>query len=390
MKQELNKEMDLLLRRLGRDSTSVPNVSDKHMDADELNAYAEHSLPAAARARYTDHLADCAKCREIVTGLSASFGLPVSAKVEAPAEKASFKSFLMGLLSPQFARYAIPTLALVGIVAIGLVVFRQQSARNRGPVQLDSVAQTQNTESRATPAKPESSSSELKSASPLATPAPEANEAKNQRKQDDAKQEEAPAPAAIKAPAEAPGATPVAAPKVAKTEDADSVTRAEPEVARKRADPVERQKQAGDDRERDEQQRREAKPYDQGMTGQSGPSKGESKNTEVRKKEVAQNAAPPAPAPATTTASAGGGSRGNADKAKDAEEVRSVAGRRFYREGKTWIDTSYESGGATTNVTRGSDHYRSLIADEPEIRTIADSLSGEVIVVWKGRAYKIK
>ena len=41
-------------------------------------------------------------------------------------------------------------------------------------------------------------------------------------------------------------------------------------------------------------------------------------------------------------------------------------------------------------VVRGSEQYRVLIADEPGIRTIAESLAGEVIVVWKGRAYRIR
>jgi hypothetical protein len=31
-----------------------------------------------------------------------------------------------------------------------------------------------------------------------------------------------------------------------------------------------------------------------------------------------------------------------------------------------------------------------LIADEPTIKTIADRLGGEIIVVWKGRAYRIQ
>ena len=42
------------------------------------------------------------------------------------------------------------------------------------------------------------------------------------------------------------------------------------------------------------------------------------------------------------------------------------------------------------NLTRGSERYRALIADEPEIKQIADQLDGEFIVVWKGRAYRIR
>jgi hypothetical protein len=47
------------------------------------------------------------------------------------------------------------------------------------------------------------------------------------------------------------------------------------------------------------------------------------------------------------------------------------------------------SGRATVNVTRGSEQYRALVADEPGLRTIAEQLGGEVVVVWKSRAYRI-
>ncbi len=77
MKQETNNEIDLLLRRLSR-RQEVPvsdadlRIDSDHLDADELSAYAENALPAAARARYTEHVADCSKCREIVVQLSGS------------------------------------------------------------------------------------------------------------------------------------------------------------------------------------------------------------------------------------------------------------------------------------------------------------------------------
>jgi hypothetical protein len=54
MKQESNNEMDLILRKLGRESTTVPvmegngspeTAAEKHLDADELNAYAKTHYP---------------------------------------------------------------------------------------------------------------------------------------------------------------------------------------------------------------------------------------------------------------------------------------------------------------------------------------------------------
>ena len=77
------------------------------------------------------------------------------------------------------------------------------------------------------------------------------------------------------------------------------------------------------------------------------------------------------------------------DKAKDSSaEIRTVAGKRFRKQEGVWIDTAYDSR-ATTNYNRNSESYRSLIADEPTIKTIADQLDGEIIIMLKGRAYRI-
>src|SRR5215475_920286 len=100
MKEDTNNEMDLLLRRLGRRpdiSVSEGNGDVEHLDADELNAYAENVLPAAARARYTAHLAECSRCRELVVQLSSSAGV-VPVTVKAP-EPSALRKFLSSLFS---------------------------------------------------------------------------------------------------------------------------------------------------------------------------------------------------------------------------------------------------------------------------------------------------
>ncbi|HEX7296005.1 MAG TPA: hypothetical protein VF251_09660, partial [Pyrinomonadaceae bacterium] len=74
----------------------------------------------------------------------------------------------------------------------------------------------------------------------------------------------------------------------------------------------------------------------------------------------------------------------------DEAEVRTVAGHKFTKRGRVWVDSLYNSGNATTNVSRDSEQYRSLMGDEPGLRAIAEELSGEIIVVWKGRPYRIK
>ena len=77
------------------------------------------------------------------------------------------------------------------------------------------------------------------------------------------------------------------------------------------------------------------------------------------------------------------------DTATKLEERRSVGGRQFVRRGSAWIDTAYRAQ-ATTNVRRGTEQYRALVADEPGLRKIASQLEGEVVIVWKGRAYRIR
>jgi hypothetical protein len=78
------------------------------------------------------------------------------------------------------------------------------------------------------------------------------------------------------------------------------------------------------------------------------------------------------------------------DKNKDNGVMRSVGGRRFRKQNEMWVDTAYDSGSAIVNVARSSEQYRALIADEPTIKTIAEQLEGTIIVVWKGRTYRIR
>ena len=72
------------------------------------------------------------------------------------------------------------------------------------------------------------------------------------------------------------------------------------------------------------------------------------------------------------------------------EETRTVGGREFHRQKGAWVDTAYRAGQATTVVRRDSEQWRALAADEPDLRRIADALGGEVVIVWRGRAYRIK
>src|SRR5215213_1544449 len=67
MIEGFDKEIDSLLRRTAK-GESVQTF-DAHPDADEISLFAENALTTKARSRTVEHLAECAKCRKILSHL---------------------------------------------------------------------------------------------------------------------------------------------------------------------------------------------------------------------------------------------------------------------------------------------------------------------------------
>ena len=68
-------------------------------------------------------------------------------------------------------------------------------------------------------------------------------------------------------------------------------------------------------------------------------------------------------------------------------ETRSAGGRKFRRQGNGWVDTKFKSSMPVKSIARGSSEFNEL---DSGLRSIAQQLSGQVIVVWKNKAYLIK
>ncbi|HKY45981.1 MAG TPA: zf-HC2 domain-containing protein [Pyrinomonadaceae bacterium] len=380
MRQETNNEIDLLLRRLGR-RQEMPVSDSDHLDADELSAFAENAVPAAARARYTEHLADCAKCREIVVQLGGSIAVVAARDTVTVPAPSALRKFLASFFSPMVLRYAVPALGLIVVVAIGFVVL--YSTRSRMSVaQLEPQAQRPPVSAEAQ----QSPSSDLydatsKSASPQA-----ARQSTNEKPL---------AAAAEPPPPSAPASGDIAAAKT----DAPAPKPAEQAAANaapERAEPTPAPSPTVDEMRVDVQARRN----EQGGTGQARDlakqKTAESFQDQDKKARASEAERQKAQQPAAGAASAqGAGSRTfgmtrKEEKDSDGGEIRSVAGRRFRKQNGIWVDTAYSSGGTRANMARGSERYRALVADEPEIKKIADELGGPIIVVWKGRTYEIR
>lgn len=374
MRQETNNEMDLLLRRLGRQQDTA--ASSDHLDADELSSFAENVLPPAARARYTEHLAECARCRDLVVQLSSSAGVVVAQESAKVAEPSALRKFLASFFSPMVLRYAVPALGLVIVAAIGFMVSREPAATN-SPVA--EVREQQSTQVPLPATQPEPSPSTDKDLYGFRDDKePAANKALPQQGETAAQAGTvAPSTSTINAATEAREKTVEEAPPVTKEAPAPAPT---PNV---------------DELKKREAQGRKQEAAEQTVTVQS--------DTEKLKRDDRSGVADFAvttPSVARSRLEPGVASAGaakpmaqpkDAEKDEDAAETRTVAGRRFRKQGGVWVDTAYTSPRRiTAEYTRGSEGYRTLVGDEPEIKRIADQLDGEIIIVWKGQVYKIR
>lgn len=392
MKTTDENEMDLLLRALARDTSARSGTGSlqqsshevsAHLDVDELSCYAEGIVTGAERLRYNKHLADCDRCRTIVAGLAPAMPRHSEAKLETGW---SLREKLAALFAPSVLRFAVPALALAAIIGIAIVVMRR-------PQQTEFVAQNQ----RQTPTVSTRGENQTATTSdvPQSAASPGSQPLAGSKEKTGASEER---PNALQAPGgpsktSASSATTDRESKGVVQPADSSVAQSQPTFA---AEPTEANappppapatldaRKAAEARRQDEeadlQKRRSDDAFSRARTenevARAGPAKG---------------------GPSRNNSNNGGFSSVMslpADKdekaAGNAVETRKVSGRLFHREGNVWVDSGYASGRATVNVKRASEQFRALMADEPALRSIAEQLGGEVIVVWKGTAYRIR
>ncbi len=400
MKKANNNEMELILRGLAksrRDDSSFDfgaSISENngdvgnHLDADELNSFAEGLAPEPARVRYMEHLADCSNCRKIVVSLKQATGdfcpTPIADKQSGPG----FWQRFTAVFSPQVLRYAVPALALTVVIGVGLFAMRQRSSQDFVALQRTQVPETRSAQPQSVGETLTTPSEETAVVSQAPLEAKQSTDSEKRRNDAQPGQGQTDKPQGnVGFLAGAPLSKDVAPPPPVAPEPGVVTTQplysperkagahdvgrvlndAKKAEASKEEQPSDRLAQQ---RERDQSNFKRSKEGEDegaapGVASASGP----------RRAEAPMSAARPA---------------AKAKQDSDNYETRSIAGKRFRRQGNTWVDSNYESSRATINVSRGSEQFRALVADEPEIRTIANQLSGEVIVVWKGKAYRIR
>lgn len=438
MEIDFDKGVDSLLRRdagaRGREraQSEVLTQDENHLDADELNAYAENALPVVTRAAYTAHLADCDRCRKTVTAIllaaptiaqiaevsseaSARAAItedstpPVTTTPEA-RESSGWLERLRAIFAPTVLIYAVPALVLLFVGVAAFVALRtdrdgeQQltAARQAEPTVEQMVATNSNSNAATT-----SSSEANSTVSNMNTSS--ANMANSNMMNSNAGAIGSNAanvsPSASSAPAtdqRAGNASPNFAPPPPTSSTAPQTFSTPLE---NRANNLPRGQTTDDDGITARTQN--APPNARAGNMNAGPMPQQQQSPPINERAARDESArlsteaPPSPASRSTT-----GGRGRAasrptgsqariegadnERADGDGSTRTVAGRTFRRQGGAWIDTAYRPGAATVNVRRGSEQFRALAADEPIISTIAAQFGGEVIVVVRGRAYRIR
>jgi hypothetical protein len=401
-------QIDVLMRRHAKHSSG--EAPPEHLDADELNAFAEGALPPAARARYVSHLAGCDNCRRLVSQLAMSAGAVTKAEPVASTEteRAPWSQRLATFFAPRTLRYA--AFAVVLIAAAGVVFLMARRPANNSALvakneQVNPPAATAVKPADQVAPQPNISNSERQDANRNGNTAESGQKPKVAQERDESKV------ATVTVPPAPPGqtlpaATPAPAMKRAESESRPSYAPPPPGESqgveaksrpqsnvgglasgpRKSASTDDKYKTTdrlaaptmAKDRAVDESNRAAMNQAPQSSSRTSQEKRGGPKRSQENVAQTNQLQIEPSQKQSTGTTSPA--------KPDAAPETRSVGGHKFRRQGGSWIDLKFKTSMSLRTITRGSDEFFSL---DSGLRSIASQLSGEIIVVWKNKAYRI-
>ena len=366
-----------------------------HLDADQISTFAENAMPERSRALYLGHLADCDRCRNILSNV-------ILMNAEAEPEKAAATvpvSAPAATETPWYRRlFLFPNLAYVmgGMVLvlgglIGLSVF--QSSLGDGGMSVSQVGESESMRGPMAPTEPgfaantNASANMANAMSNTAVSTVNSNVSIAMQQQSAANAASNPAGNATRPADEVTTAAPAPSRSDITMADAPAAAPMQPtaapppppmaESAAKEAELA----KADDAKAKMVAQDNEKKVSARSAKKQEGVSKDGAELQAVPRTQ-AGGVAKPTPGPTRDM------QQNFPNRADNTYEMRSrrVGGKDFQFRDGAWYDTAYK-GQQTTNVRRDTDEYRKL---EGGIRSIAESLRGVVVVVSGGKAYRIQ
>lgn len=398
MELEFDKEIDALLKRAERAS---PVLSDSHLDADELAAFAENALPDRTRQIYVTHLADCDRCRKMLSGFAATAHAPAPELATAAAAFAAAPEATVKMTLPWYQRiFRLPNLAysmgaLVVLFSglIGVLVYQNRMAdlgRNVSQIsesrpaaapqtmaERDEPTSAANTTANSNATT--TTTSPIESVTKTGVEVGSSNSSIASAPMDEKKSyptevsvENQPAAAAPAKPASQPAPTG----GIAESVDVVSADKARREDERSKDDLAKTETKAKVLKEEEQTTRsmdaqtnvRDMSPNTSSTRNSQGPRQNQTQSqvTARQANELPTNGRNMAPMTLSS--------------------IKTAGGKKFELRDGIWYDTSY-TGQGKKDVKRGTEKYIRLDAG---LRNIADQIGGTVVIVWNGQAYKIK
>lgn len=393
MELEFDKEIDALMRGRLAGHGKAGETLNAHLDADEISAFAENAMPEKTRALHMAHMAECDRCRRILSRLIVlnSEMAPETAAVAAPAIHEAVTPWYRKLL-------LFPNLAYVmgGLVLVfgGLLSFTILQNLGGGATSISQIADA--------PA----------ARGPMAQPEPEYSESSNTVSNAsnvavNINSASAPGVASSDAAANSAPLGTVLEPTETVTEekmetrevagisvDGASTGKAgeiAPAAAAPPAKPaaIEQPKDADLARARKEENKlAEAEKSDAAtVTVTADDAKKRSvKSKQANEAQLRSQAGGPMKAKPGPSRDSQQNFPNRADNTFEMPITKNVGGRSFTFRNGAWYDSAFR-GQPTINVRRSSDEYRKL---DRGLRSIAESISGTVVVVWGAKAYRIQ
>ncbi|MEK7725454.1 MAG: zf-HC2 domain-containing protein [Acidobacteriota bacterium] len=403
MEVNFDKQIDTILQDLAKGNTFAESPPVSHLDADELSAFAENVLPPKARLRAMEHLADCTNCRKTLTTF---FSITNETQSETLHEEAKTIATIptipwyRQLFAFPTLSYAMGAMALLLVGMVGYLVLQNSQDTANSVAKNEPVAEKVKGPSGAS-SEGDSPASEVYSANAAntsvasnttATSANTASVATNTVPSNSSvavsnTTTEPAKPLATATPSALGGGVPTST-------DSD-VTVADKSAERERDLKASKEdivlSKGGESK----------KPATEVTSGRAVNEKqiDDSVVAEQRAETQVQNrsqnnvmtpdggttrSAPMSP-PASKKVARREDEAGK-DEANKPVPTKNVAGKTFSNANGTWTDSAYK-GGSTTNVRRGTDEYKKL---DSGLRSTADYLGGTVVIVWKGKNYKIQ
>lgn len=351
MIEGFDKEIDAILRKARGGESAVLNGS--HLDADEIAAFAENALPEKAKPLYIKHLADCDRCRRILSSI-----ISLNAEAEEIPAFVVAREIQTAPVLPWYRRlfafpnlaYSLGALVLVFGGLIGFIALQSGSELN--------ISQVSNKpfESKSAPVANTANNTAATSNATAATNTTPANMQPNSNSATVySSNSTANIPSNVAAVSNSPAEKSVNSSKERKQQDAPVV--AENELSQ--------QPQATPNAEsRDENVEEELKT----RRVPSPVKKVEPKDDDRALKNQSDEEKP------------------NSASGTTSGETMNVKGKTFNRRNNIWIDSEYR-GQSTTNITRGTEDYKKL---DQDLRQTVERLGGTVVIVWKTKAYRIQ